>query len=562
MTFWAQSSPDYSNTALFGKKNDIPDVGIIELNSYVLDGTRQIAESDFKLPFYSTQMSNADAYNENCILYGVVLDSDATIGFDFEFYEDYPDEVIVTWVRGNIVLESKSFKPTSTKFFLKAKVENFQEITIEMKKSMKPFQSTKIKSLTFGKIFEWADDDLSSGSVNEEVDTTGATLPINTATVEIVDRDNDFNVINPNGIWKSVLPNQEMIITEYVNGKEVPIGYFYLKTWANKDNVTSFELQDRIGLLDEIKFVGGMYENEYASKIIERIIDTARATADRKTWPLDCYNISPVFADVKLSGYLPIMPCREALHQVAFAMNAVVDDSRGNKINIYPPDRNVDSYILTSRKFSGGTVAELDDYVSGVTIACKKYVAKSESTEIFRGTLEKGEHRIEFSQPYTSLNVTNARIEADGANFVVVKLTQTAEVVINGVGFDTTDFAISKTVSALEKGQKENIKTFGNITLYNVNILNDIAERLFKWFGLRQKVSIEYICDSEKVGEWVGIQDATNNARYAISCINTQSIDLVGGFTAKAECRGYSNETAVYSAMGNNELNMNGEELI
>lgn len=549
----------YGDEALIWGDLNLSNHGILELNSFVLDGSIGMGVDDFKVLFFSANESNDLCEFANAP--GIVLVSSEpiknSIGIDFEFYEDYPDEVIVTWkkmVNGTYqTIESILGRPTSTHYFCKAVVENFTYCSIQFAKTYKPFQTIKVKSIKMGTVFNWQNDDISKGSVMEEVDTTGATLPINTSSISIIDSDGDFDVMNANGIWKFLKNDQEFVISEFVDDKEVAVGNFFLKNWNYQENETTFELQDRLGLMDSINFMGGMYSDKNAEQLLTEIFATANVTD---------FFIADTLKNVTLTGYLPICSCREALHQVAFSINAVVDASRGSTIRIYPPDRNVDSYIMVSRKFSGGTVAELDDYVSGITISCTTYTEKAATSEIFKGDLTKGVHKIEFSAPYTSVVATNATIISRGINYAYLNVANNAYVTLKGIGYDTNEFTVSKKTASVEEGQKSNIKAFSGITIYNTTLLQNIAERLLKWFGLRQKVSIEYLCDTEKVGEWVGIQDAANNSRYAITCINSQTIDLTGGFIASAECRGYSNETAVYSIMGNSELAMNGEELI
>lgn len=83
---------------------------------------------------------------------------------------------------------------------------------------------------------------------------------------------------------------------------------------------------------------------------------------------------------------------------------------------------------------------------------------------------------------------------------------------------------------------------------------------MLDWYGLRQKVEIEYICETEKVGEWVGVQDSIDAFSYAITRINSQTIDLTGGYLASAECRGYSIKTSAFYYMGNDEFVMDSSE--
>ena len=49
---------------------------------------------------------------------------------------------------------------------------------------------------------------------------------------------------------------------------------------------------------------------------------------------------------------------------------------------------------------------------------------------------------------------------------------------------------------------------------------------------------MHYILDDEQVGNWCNIKDI--NQRVSTTLIESQTIDLTGGFLANAKCRGYS----------------------
>ncbi len=59
---------------------------------------------------------------------------------------------------------------------------------------------------------------------------------------------------------------------------------------------------------------------------------------------------------------------------------------------------------------------------------------------------------------------------------------------------------------------------------------------------------MRYLVNAEKVGDWVTITDRNRNVSATL--IESQDLDLTGGFIATASCRGYSMVTSDYYFTG------------
>lgn len=529
-------------------------VNTTELNRTVLDGTFN-TPSEFKVPFWSIEKSEDDCtFLSTPSLIVKFSKAHTSVGITLKFLEDYPSKILVSWYSdqdGNVKIDSKYFYPNSTEYVCFKQIENYKSVKIEFIKTRQPQQYIRMTFMLYGEIRTWADEDVMKATVTEEVDSTSSTLPINTAELTLVDENDDFNIQNTEGLWKSLQAEQKILLTENVNGTILDVGTYYIDTWESKDNSITLNLVDALGLIDKTKFMGGMYTDVSVGDLIDSIMASANVTD---------YEVSEDLKSLSLSGYIPIMSHREALQQIAFAIGAVVDSTRGSTIRIHTPDKNIDSYILLDRKFSGKCSIALDEYVSGVSITCTKYSALSEASEIYNGYLSAGTHRIEFTEPYTSLTCEGGTIESSGVNYAIVT-SAGGDVALNGIGYESSEYTVTKNVNVIEVGQIENIKSFSGLTIYNPSKLLDVAEQLLNWYALRQKVSLEYICEKEKVGEWVGIQDSLNQNSYSITRINSQTIDLCGGYLASAECRGYATIVSSYYYMGD-ELPMGTEGII
>lgn len=373
---------------------------------------------------------------------------------------------------------------------------------------------------------------IQTATVQEDIDLTSATLSINEADVSIVDVNNDFDVGNENGAWKSVQKNQEVTLSEYKDESVRPMGTFYINDFSFSGNISKFELVDSIGLMDKYTFYDGrIYENERAESILKTIFAAAGITK---------YVIAKEVGDVRLSGFLGIQKCREALQRVCFACGAVADDSRSDTIRVFYPDRYVSSEVGTNRKFNGGTIISLDEYVSGVSVEYTKYTLEQSASEIYKDVLPVGETKITFSDPYQpeSIAVSVGEVLEVKTNYLIIDMANAGQCTITGRKYAGSTFSYQKNVERIEAGEVENIKSFTGSTLYSADLMQEHAERLLNYYALRKKVSMRYLVDLEQAGKWVNIHSMFGN--IATSLIESQSIDLTGGFIGTATCRGYS----------------------
>lgn len=509
--------------------------GTMELNQFVLDGSKEIIpDTPNDIAFWSNTKSNSEcSFTTNPTIEIIFEEQHSCAGVTLYFVDEYLAELKITWytLDGNKI-ESKTFYPDELIYVCRNQVENFGKIKIEFVKTSFPERYVKLQYILYGLDISWKDDLVSKAKVQEEVDLTSGTLSINTADISIVDVNNDFDIGNENGSWKSVQKTQEITLTEYKDGELIPAGTFFIDKSSFSENIASFSLIDTIGLMDQYTFYDGeIYTNAKAGVILEKIFACAGIVK---------YEISDDVYNILLSGYLKIQKCRAALQMVCFACGAIADDSRSDIVKVYKPDRYVKHTVGTDRKFSGKTKVALDKYVSGVSIECSKYELADKSSKIYEGTLAKGKNTITFSSPFnpSSVTVTAGTIVEVSTNYVVIDMPSAGTCTVNGIKYEESKFSYQKNVSIMPSGETENVKKFSSVTLYNTDLLSDNAQYLLDYFSLRKEVDMNYLINLEQVGNWVNIKDA--KGQTATTVIEKQTLDLTGGFIADASCRGYS----------------------
>ena len=501
-------------------------------NDFVLDGTATILpDTVTDVPYWTTRISGpACVFSVDPEIQIKFGSPHTSIGLELYFAGDYPTKVKVAWITPKERIE-QIYYPDSLEYFCACNVQNYTMIEIQFMRTRLPYQCVRLNYIKYG--HEWTLDSQSirSALVLEEMDITSATLSINTADVEIVDTNNDFELSMDNGMWRSLQRGQEISIVEHLDDTTVDCGSYFLETWESSKNIVKLHMIDLIGTMDKTNFYAGqIYSSTPAGTIIGAIMASCG---------IEKYMVDEDVAGTVLSGWLGIQSHRSALQQVVFAAGAVADCSRGDMIKIYRPDRYVSHTIGVDWKFQG-TKITLDEYVSGVSVAYVQYTLAAEASEICKSALPAGNTRIEFSDPYLpgSLTVSPGTIREAKTNYIVVALPEAAECTVSGRKYEKIENTYTTSVPVIEAGETEKTETYSGCTLMDAGRAAAVAEYILDYLQLRQTVELRYICQGEAVGNWCNIANA--GGRYATTGISSQTLDLTGGYIATATCHGYS----------------------
>lgn len=544
------------NLEILKSETNQADYGTFERNQFVLDGSKNVLpDTPNDVVFWSKEESEEDCFFQERPKITINFTTQhSSAGITLYFADDYPTELNITWytLYGS-KLDQKTFYPDRLVYACVHQVSNYGKIVIEFTRTRLPKKYIKLCYILYGRYIEWGGEVIKTAKVHEEINEISTTLSINTSSISILDAKNDFDISNENGAWKSVQKTQEVTFTETKDGVEIPVGTFFIDTSDFKSNTASFKLNDRIGLMDNYTFyLGKMYSNVLAGKLLEEVFSCASVTK---------YIIDEDVYNIRLSGYLAVQSCRAALQMICFACAAVADDSRSDIVRVFKPNRYVSSTIGTERKFNNKSNIKLDEYVSGVSVECGKYDLETETSEIFNDNLPKGKSKITFSEPCDpeSLISSNGIFTEKRTNYVIVQMNTAGTCVITGKKYKKSTFQYTKNVDHISAGESENIKRIGTITLYNLEYLDTVAEKLLSYYALRKVLSMKYILNTESVSNWANIVD--KNGNVATTLIEQQDIDLTGGFITTATCRGYS-IVATEDVFAGTELYTGGDVLI
>ena len=523
------------SVGLFADQTKQSDYGTFELNQFILDGSKSVLpDNPSDIAFWSDALSMDDCtFETNPKITITFKEQHTSAAITLYFEDEFPAELKITWYTvAGTKLVTETFYPDSLIYVCNNQVQNYGKIEIEFVRTSFPQRYIKLQYILYGKYIVWDKDMIQTAKVQEDIDVTAAALSINEADISIVDINDDFDAENENGAWKSVQKTQEVTLSEFKNGNMIPMGAFFINDFSFSKNIAKFKLVDVVGLLDKYTFYEGQIYNNVRAEVI---LNAIFATAGIKK-----YTIDEEVGNILLSGYLAIQTCRKALQQVCFACGAVADDSRSDTIKVYKPDRYVKSTVGTDRKFNGNTKVSLEKYISGVNIEMKNYALEEKTSDIYKKTLPAGDTKITFSGPYlpSSITASAGMLKEVKTNYLIINMPAAGQCHITGIKYANTTFSYEKRVDKIEAWETENIKKYSGCTIYNADILPDIADYLLGYHALRKKVEMKYLVDLEQVGNWANINSI--GGKTSTTLIESQTLDLTGGFIATATCMGYS----------------------
>lgn len=520
-------------TILEQEETSIQDYGTLELNQFLLDGNQQHLPNDLVnagFALLGTDISNSSLVRDSITLNVTFAEKHKSMGVTFNFANDYPETIQLTWYFNEIVMDSITFTPNSLDYFCENTVDGFNKIVSVFGGSNIPYRHLRLDNIAYGANIVFDSTMIKKASLTEEVNPICEEISINDFDFTICDPSKDFNALNPTGKYQLLKRGQKVIVREKLNDSSIEMGTFYVDNFdSDKKTLIYFNAVDAVGIIGTSKFYKGrIYDEELAGVILEEIFASAGWTK---------YQIATDVYNTPLSGYIPVCTHREALRQVAFALRAVIDCSRSDKIKIYRTEATADLKVLYNRKFEGGKVG-IRNYVSAVDLTMHDYVLGTEIKQLFSGTLTEGTHRVTFSNPSSIDDITGGTLGEYGINYAYVTVESTSDVVINGYEYIDNKSILTINNNNQLTGATDNVKSFEDMTLiskYNVYL---VANNLINFYSLLREASQRFILESEHAGRWVSMK--SQYGMFVTGSITKMNIDLTGGFLADATIIGYN----------------------
>lgn len=384
-----------------------------------------------------------------------------TFTFD-KFNNIYPLKIRIQWIRDTgdtyTDLGTKEFTPDSAFYFCKNAVENFNKVNIIFINLNMPHNRLKVEQIDFGYGTVFTGDELRNCKISQSINPISSSIAINTC---------DFSLDSHTDMEYSFQAKQPLTIK--FNDKT--IATTFVKTSKRKAKfLWDVNCEDYIGLMDSIPFVGGMYNNVKAGELLETIFNTAKVP----------HSIGAEFYNIPLYGYISYTTCRNAIMQVAFACQAIVDTSYSNVVKVFSMSDTVSQTIPLNRIMQGQSFTD-GDTVTGVEVTYHTYTPKTETVEAYKAEESgSGDNIIViFSEPLHDLSIINGTILEPGVNYA--KINANENCILRGKGYEHTQRIKRQENPTVLATELKNVKSITNATLVSPNNIDNVLKKCYNW---------------------------------------------------------------------------------
>jgi hypothetical protein len=330
-----------------------------------------------------------------------------------------------------------------------------------------PLARQHIQSIDFGIGYVFTPEMLRDVKVIQEISPISAELPANAVDFKMfADGNYNFSARQP--------------VSVHFNGELINTGLIKSFTRRSK-NEWSVKTEDYISALDNGSFLGGLYSDVLASEVLTKIFTQMSIP----------YEITSDFAEAKISGYIPISTCREAVRQICFAIGAVASTAGESGVKIYKLP-TAETTVGLDRIMTGQSVSE-DDPVTQVSVSAHEYSPIEDEEKLFEGNA--GENiLVTFSSPMHSLTITNGTILTSGVNYAILNAENNCT--LNGKKYaDNVITYVKKVPDAVGENELE----ITNATLVNMENAESILTRVYDYAILNKKVDMRVRIGSKPV---------------------------------------------------------------
>lgn len=515
--------------------------GTLESEQWLMDGSfsffPEVPEQYFWGLWSTTQSDKNGVFADPPVLDITFTQDHSSSGLTLHFYiptDDWASRIKIQWFsQDGGLISTALFYPDAVDYYCAKKVENYRRIRIHFLETNRPGRYLKLAGIDYGVYLHFSGHEIVEAHVLEECDPLSSEISINTLNVSLYNKEGRFSILNPEGYFDVLQHKQKFTVWEDVKqdarstgSVSYCMGTFYLSDWSNSgDTLADFSAVDAIGLLDGAPFDGGIYDTT-AAELAEAILTGYSYTLDGS------------LAAERVQGYIAAGTRREALQQLAFAIGAVVDCSRGELIRIAPAPSKASGMITYDRKLQDGSKVTLNPLITAVAVTAHRYLPGEATEELYRDTLDPGIYRVAFNAPAVvdSLTVTGAELTESGVNLCTLTVAKAGEVCVTGRKYTDSTVVLRRTAANLPPNAQDNELTVTDATLVGPSRAEAVAVRVLEHYAQRYEQNFSMVAGDEKLADRLIIQSFGGEMVRGV--LTKLEFDLTGGFLADAKVIG------------------------
>lgn len=498
LTYSAQNVQNTAAVTTLCTGGTAPLYATCEWFGWPLDGHRKLLK-DGQMPLWSQSFSGG---RSGCLgagaLGGFTLNSaDATldtppvvevqisqactvpgITFVFSPEEDrWCEKMEITFYRGQTVVHSAIVYPDAPRWILPAPGYSFDRLTVRLLETDTPGAYAKLRGLYLGRALVFSHRETESVRLINEADPTLDTLTVDTMTVDVQDLQQ----------W-GLEPQKDQTMELYRDGQLLASHRIENCSRREKHRYT-IRCRSLVGQL-EGTFLGGMYENMPLETLLSKILKNVE------------FEVEAPLKQTKISGYLPVCTCRQALQQVAFAVGAVVSTRGTRGVRLCRVSDRVSGVFLAEDQFRDGGV-ETAAGVSRVEVVAHKYTPTREEVTLIDGEYYKGSDiLLTFTEPYHSYQLSGGTILAQGVNYV--RLSASGEITLKACTYRHTMVHHSR---SYDPDYGDQVRKVEQATLIHDGNVHQVLDRLGQVYAFRQTLNQTMVVTDQYAGQQVALTD-------------------------------------------------------
>ena len=525
----------------------------MEHNFSVLDGGKgefPVTPEDIGM-FSSVRSNSSAAYTSKPKITIVTGDYHTTCAITMIFVEDYPKQATAKFYRDSVLIADITLEIDSLDFVVDTPVILYNKVVIEFDSTNIPDRYVKMRGVLFGKIVTWDETTISNASLTQDMSRISDMLSIDTLSFELIDLDNSLNFGNQDGLYKFFQRKQEMFPYEIVDDQKIPLGKFYLDTYSYESSLGKMQAVSFLGLMDGISFEeGDLYNGVRAEVVIDKIFEVCGFTD---------YTVDDETADQLLYGALPPTTARDALRQVLFACNSILDNIDSQSAIHICKSSGAQIYEM-NRDTKISTKVTKQAYVSGVEVQFPQYTLQNDISEISKDEYEVGPHRVVFNTPClpSSLTITGGTLTKTATYYAEFTVATAGEVIISGKQYAVVNKKLTESTAYIDPGEIENIVKYTS-NLCNQATAKLLAKKLLKYHtSFSLYLEVKHIASDITMNDLRAVQNESPVCDNYLGIFSGRTFDLTGGFIDDAKLLAYFNDYDYYyytsGNTGNEEL--------
>jgi hypothetical protein len=387
-----ECSPYYGFVSqILDEENEQIDWATCEPGRFRLDGSMCIPNySDkFKYGYISKAMSDA-AGKIDVKLRISFVQQHITKGVTICFQEPVHDFSITIGGKRYEIVDNKA------KEVYVEHITAYQEIELSIKK-LEPFRRVRISQIFLGAVMSYDDEKIVSLDVVNEISFDNTSLPSDSTNFSIMNLENEFDILNPEGLHKYLKENQPVNVYLAIKTDGIyeyaRIGRYFINEWSTSDMQAKFTAYTVIYGMDEDEYRFGRIEYRTLYEMIDELLDDVGVE----------HIIDESLKRLTVSGYISTVKKREALRQmIQTGCCVAVSDSRGRivitKRSKLPQKPNeyekIDGYNIIG---DWPTMKQKKNYASA-EVTINTFTAEEEESVVYEG----------------AASITGGELQADG----------------------------------------------------------------------------------------------------------------------------------------------------